>query len=172
MDGCTYSFETVGNSTRSAEMLKTGQIPMEVNTVPGLIVYKSEDEKGEMSGDALQTRDNCLFCKKTGHQKRDCRSYEEWKEKNPNRKTENTNRKPVPCFNSGKEGQISRDCRSERQDSGWKDEHQNQGGGYMAEMAMIHIPSPPFVINIVINPICKSTCIYILLYNHLTVLTN
>ena len=35
----TYSFETVGNSTRSDEMLKTGQIPTELNTMPGLIVY-------------------------------------------------------------------------------------------------------------------------------------
>jgi len=52
----TYSFETLRNSTRSDEMLKTGQISMEVNTMSRLIVDKSEDESGEMSGDvnALQ----------------------------------------------------------------------------------------------------------------------
>ena len=61
--------------------MKTGQIPMEVNTMPGLIVYKSEDKRVE------------IFCK--NHQKRDCWSYEGWKEKNPNRKTGNTSRIPV-----------------------------------------------------------------------------
>ena len=44
------------------------------------------------------------------------------------------NRKPVSCYNSGREEHISRDCRSKRQDSGWRDEQQNQGGGQMAEM--------------------------------------
>ena len=55
-------------------MLKTGQLNMEVNTVPGIIVYKSEDGRGEMSGDVkvLQARDSCLFCKKICHQKRYC----------------------------------------------------------------------------------------------------
>ena len=32
-------------------MLKTGQVPMEVNTVPGLVVDESEDEGREMFGD-------------------------------------------------------------------------------------------------------------------------
>ena len=32
-------------------MLKTGQVPMEVNTVPGLVLDESEDEGGEMFGD-------------------------------------------------------------------------------------------------------------------------
>ena len=86
----TYSFETVGNSTRSTEMLKTGQIPTEVNTMPGLIVYESENERGKMSGvvNKLQARDGCLFCKKTSHHMRNCRSYEDWKEKNPKSKQE------------------------------------------------------------------------------------
>ena len=30
---------------RSDEMLNTGKIHMEVNTMPGLIVYESEDER-------------------------------------------------------------------------------------------------------------------------------
>ena len=81
---------------------------MEVNTVPGIIVYKSEDGRGEMSGDVkvLQARDSCLFCKKICHQKRYCQSYKDWKEKNPNRKTENISRKPVSCYNSGEGGTM------------------------------------------------------------------
>ena len=48
-------------------------------------------------------------------------------------KTRKTNRKPVSCYNSGKEGQISLDYISERQDSRQRDERQNQGGRQMAE---------------------------------------
>ena len=141
-------------------MLKTRKVPMKVNTMPGIIVCQVKDERGEMSGDvnSLQSRDSCLFWKKTGHQKIDCRSYEDWKEKNLNWKTGNMNRKPVSCYNSGREEHISRDCRSKRQDSGWRDEHkfkeadkwrkwcmrqnsglrdeqQSQGGWQIAEMA-------------------------------------
>ena len=46
------------------------------------------------------------------------RFFEDWKEKNSNGITRNTNRKPVFFYNSGKEEQISCDGRSERQDSG------------------------------------------------------
>ena len=44
-------------------MLKTGKVPMKVNTMPGIIVYKVKDERGEMSGEvnSLQSRDSCLF---------------------------------------------------------------------------------------------------------------
>ena len=38
----------------------------------------------------MQTGNGCFF-KKTGHQKKDCRKYEEWKKKNPNWKKESTN---------------------------------------------------------------------------------
>ena len=105
----TYSFEKVGNSTRSDEMMKTEQIPLEVNAMQRLILEESEDERGEMSGDinAFQARDSCFFCKKTGHQKTDCQSYKDWKKKNLNRKTENMNRKPVFCHNCEKEGHMS-----------------------------------------------------------------
>ena len=112
---------------------------MELNIMPGIIVYDSKDERGEMSGDVnrLQAKDSCLFCKKTGHHKINCQCYKDWKKKNPNRKTGNTNRKLVSCYKTGKEGQISHDCRSERQDSGWRDEQQNQGGKQMAVMAEV-----------------------------------
>ena len=51
---------------RYDEMWETGKIHMIVNTMPGMIVYKPIDERGEMSGDVseLQARDSCLYCKK------------------------------------------------------------------------------------------------------------
>ena len=120
-------------------MGKTVKVTMELNKMPGIIVYESKDERGEMPGDVnmLQAQNSCLFCKKTGHHKINCQCCKDWKEKNPNRKTGNTNRKLVSCYKSGKEGQISHDWRSERQDSGWRDELQNQGGRQMAEMAEV-----------------------------------
>ena len=36
---------------------------------------------------------------------------EDWKEKNPNERSGNTNREPVSCYNSGKEEQISHNFR-------------------------------------------------------------
>ena len=42
-------------------------------------------------------------------------------------------RKTVSCYKSGKAGQITRNCESEKQDSVWRDEQQNQGGRQMAE---------------------------------------
>ncbi len=93
----TYSLETVDNSTISDEMPKTEKIPMEVNSMPGIVVYEPKDERGEMSGNVnlLQARDSCLFCKKTSHPRRNCQTYEDWKEKNPNKRSGNTNREPA-----------------------------------------------------------------------------
>ena len=56
------------------------------HAMPGLILDKSEEEGGEISSDviALQAKDSCFFCKKTSHQKKDCRSYEDWKKKKSN----------------------------------------------------------------------------------------
>ena len=60
---------------------------MEENIIPGIILDKSEDEGGEVSGDVnkLQARDTYFFCKKTSHQK-----------------TGNLSRKPISCFSYGK----------------------------------------------------------------------
>ena len=69
-------------------MLKTGQVPMDVNAMPGLVEDVSDAEELDAEGgiNALQSGDMCFFCKKPGHQKRDCRKFEEWKKKNPHKK--------------------------------------------------------------------------------------
>ena len=108
-----------GEMSKANEMLKTGQVPMDVNAMPGLVedVSEAEYKDTEESVNALNGGDKCYFCKKTGHQKRDCRKFDEWK-KNPNRKPggnqrNTSSRPPISCYNCGKEGHISRECRGE-----------------------------------------------------------
>ena len=116
---------TYGNdkseTTRANEMLETGQVPMDINAMPGLVKDKSgaENLDAEDKINALQGGEVCYFCKKPGHQKRDCRKFNEWKKKNPSRKygstTPNANSQPpISCYNCGKEGHISREYRGER----------------------------------------------------------
>ena len=82
---------TYGNDgsemSKANEMLKMGQVPMDVNAMPGLVEVVSDVEDLEAEGgvNALQNGDTCYFCKKTGHQTRDCRKFEEWKKKNPHK---------------------------------------------------------------------------------------
>ena len=77
---------TYGNDrsemSKAKVMLKTGQVPMDVNAMPGFVENVSDVEDLEAEGgvNALQNGDTCYFCKKTGHQKRECR-------KNGRRKT-------------------------------------------------------------------------------------
>ena len=139
---------TYGNDrnemSKANEMLKTGQVPMDVNAMPGLVedVSDVEDLEGEGGVNALQTGDACYFCKKTGHQKRECRKFEEWKKKNPHRKPggntgnprSSNSRPPISCYNCGKEGHISRECRGERRNQGRRG-NGGYGGGQMADMA-------------------------------------
>ena len=106
-------------------MLKTRQVPMDINTMPWLVedVSDVEDLEAEGGVNALQNGDTCYFCKKTGHQKRDCRKFEEWKKKNPHKKPRENPRSAdshpsILCYNCGKEGHISWECRGE---------HRNQG---------------------------------------------
>ena len=92
---------TYGNDrsemSKANEMLKTGQVPMDVNAMPGLVEEVSDVEDLEAEGgvNALQNGDTCYFCKKTGHQKRECRKFEEWKKKNPHRKPGGTRETPI-----------------------------------------------------------------------------
>ena len=139
---------TYGNDrnemSKANEMLKTGQVPMDVNAMPGLVedVSDVEDVEGEGGVNALQNGDTCYFCEKTGHQKRECRKFDEWKKKNPHRKpggnTGNPrstySRPPISCYNCGKEGHISRECRGERRNQGRRG-NDGDGGGQMADMA-------------------------------------
>ena len=41
----TYYYEKDGNNGKSDHMLKTGQFPMEVNAMPGLVLDESDAEK-------------------------------------------------------------------------------------------------------------------------------
>jgi len=41
----TYSFEKAGNNPRSDEMLKTEQVPMNVNAMPGLNEAENEEKE-------------------------------------------------------------------------------------------------------------------------------
>ena len=85
---------------RSEEMLKTGQVPLEVNAMPGLMMDESDAEgKDELddkdvvgSVNAMQGSDACFFCKRKGHLKKDCRKYKEWKKKNSIQKSGNSTR--------------------------------------------------------------------------------
>ena len=128
-------------TSKANEMLKTGQVPMDVNAMPGLVedVSDVEDLEAEGGVNALQNGDTCYFCKKTGHHKRDCRKFEEWKTKNPHKKPGGnscsaTSRPSISCYNCGKEGHISRECRGERRNQGRR-RNGGYGGGQMAEMA-------------------------------------
>ena len=91
---------TYGNDR--SEMFKTGQVPMDVNTMPGLAedVSDVEDLEAEGGVNALQNGDTCYFCKKTGHQKRECRKFDKWKKKKPHKEPrENTGN---PCINNSR----------------------------------------------------------------------
>ena len=67
--------------TEANKMLKTGQVHMDINPMPGLVEDVSDAEELDAEGgiNALQSGDMCYFCKKPGHQKRDCRKFNEWK---------------------------------------------------------------------------------------------
>ena len=67
----TYVYEK-NEVLKANEMLKTGQVPIDVNAMPGLVMDESEDKKLDQEGslNALQSGDSCFFCKKTGHKKR------------------------------------------------------------------------------------------------------
>ena len=131
----TYSYEKSTNE-RSVEMLKTRQVPMDVNAMPGLVSDKSADESREIEGqiNAMQGGDACFFCKQNSHMKKDCRKYEDWKKKNPNRRTGSSYGKPISCYICEKDRHISRECKSERRNAGHRDAG-DAGGRQMAEIS-------------------------------------
>ena len=114
---------------------------MDINAMPGLVedVSDAEELDAKVWINALQSGDMCYFCKKPGHQKRDCRKFDEWKRKNPNQKygsdPRNANSRPsISCYNCGKEGHISQECRGERRNQGRRG-NGGSGGGQMADKA-------------------------------------
>ena len=145
MSGLHSAYGNDGSEMSKAnEMLKMGQVTMDVNAMPGLVedVSDVEDLEAEGGVNALQNGDLCYFCKRTGHQKRECGKFDEWKRRNPHKKPGGNPGNPrsnsfcpsISCYNCGKEGHISRECRGERRQQGGR-ENSGQGGGQMADMA-------------------------------------
>ena len=90
----SYNFMPEERNTRKDEMWKTGQVPMEVNAMPGLISDESEREESYENVIAMQSGDFCFLCKLSGHLKKDCRKFKEWR---------NKNLANVSCYTCGKQ---------------------------------------------------------------------
>ena len=95
----TYGYDK-GTADHTDELLKTGQVPMDVNAMPGLMLDESEDKSGGVN--AMQNGDACFFCKKSGHLKRDCKKYLEWKKNSTSRKAGSTQRSQFPVITVGR----------------------------------------------------------------------
>ena len=108
----TYGYDK-SEMIKANEMLKMGQVPMDINAMQGLVEDVSDAEGRK---NALQSGDTCYLCKKPGHQKRDCRKFDEWKRKNPNRKYGSDPRNFV--LQLRKECHISWECRGEQGNQG------------------------------------------------------
>ena len=80
----TYGYDR-SEMSKANKMLKTGQVPMDINAMPGFVEDVSDVEDLEAEGgiNALQNGDTCYFCKKTGHQKRTAGSLKNGKRKIP-----------------------------------------------------------------------------------------
>ena len=59
----TYGYDK-SETSKDNKMLKTGQVPMDVNAMPGLVEDVSDTEDFEMEGgvNALQNGDTFYFC--------------------------------------------------------------------------------------------------------------
>ena len=51
----SYTFETEGENTRTEEMWRTGQVPMEVNAMPGLVTDESVRDNSNEDVHAVQS---------------------------------------------------------------------------------------------------------------------
>ena len=99
----TYRYDE-SKITKANEMLKTGQVPMDVNAMPGLVEYVSDAEDLDFEGGRRKT---------------------------PARNSCSANSQPsILCYNCGKQGHISRECRGEQRNQG-----RRGNGGQMVEMA-------------------------------------
>ena len=99
----TYGYDK-SEITKANEMLKTGQVPMDVNAMPGLVEYVSDAEDLDFEGGRRKT---------------------------PARNSRSANSQPsILCYNCGKQGHISRECRGEQRNQG-----RRGNGGQMVEMA-------------------------------------
>ena len=83
--------------TKANKMLKTRQVPMDINAMPVLVEDMSDAEDLDAEGEinALQNGDMCYFCKRTGHQKREYQKFDEWKKKTPIRNPGETLETPI-----------------------------------------------------------------------------
>ena len=87
----TYGYDK-SEITKANEMLKTGQVPMDVNAMPGLVEYVSDAEDLDFEGGRRKT---------------------------PARNSRSANSQPsILCYNCGKQGHISRECRGEQRNQG------------------------------------------------------
>ena len=99
----TYGYDK-SEITKANEMLKTGQVPMDVNAMPGLVEYVSDAEDLDFEGGRRKT---------------------------PARNSRSANSQPsIFCYNCGKQGHISRECRGEQRNQG-----RRGNSGQMVEMA-------------------------------------
>ena len=102
----------VYNRSKNMELMGTGQAKMEVNQM-----YTEEGVSEEQVWDnvnQLTPTGECYFCKKPGHQRRDCRQYASWKAKGPEKRGERRDVRKFICYNCNKEGHLARDCRGPR----------------------------------------------------------
>ena len=115
----------VYNRSEDMELMRTGQTKMEVNQM-----YTQEgvsEEQGWDNVNELTPTGECYFCKKPGHQRRDCRQYAPWKAKGPEKRGERRDVRKFICYNCNKEGHLARDCRSPRR------QRRNPGQGNQLE---------------------------------------
>ena len=113
------------NRSEDMELMRTGQTNMEVNQM-----YTQEgvsEEQGWDNVNELTPTGECYFCKKPGHQRRDCRQYAPWKAKGPEKRGESRDVRKFICYNCNKEGHLARDCRSPRR------QRRNPGQGNQLE---------------------------------------
>ena len=89
----SFNFNEEERNTKMNNMWRTGQVPMEVKAMPGLVFDKSDYEDVK----AMLPENSCFFCRKLGHMKRDSKEFiacgtrktekfANWNKKNPIRK--------------------------------------------------------------------------------------